>query len=78
MIRKLLEEYENGGLIIDLEKNILIGLWSRIQRFNIGRWKGCIRGREEFEYLRIKVDNEDRQENYIKNRINKGRVIRQC
>ena len=33
--------------------------------------KGCIRGCEEFKYLGVKVDKEDRQENYIKNRINK-------
>ena len=37
--------------------------------------KGCIRRCQEFEYLRVKIDKEDRQENYIKNRINKGRVI---
>ena len=37
--------------------------------------KGCIRGYEEFKYLGLKIDKEGRQENYIKNRINKGRVI---
>ena len=30
---------------------------------------------EEFEYLVLKVDKEDRQENYIKNRINKGKAV---
>ena len=29
--------------------------------------KGCIRRCEEFKYLGVKIDNEDRQENYIKN-----------
>jgi hypothetical protein len=30
---------------------------------------------EKFKYLGVKIDNEDRQENYIKNRINKGRAV---
>ena len=37
--------------------------------------KGCIRGCEEFKYLGVKIDKEDRQEDDIKNRINKGRAI---
>ena len=37
--------------------------------------KGCIREQEEFEYLWVKIDKEKRQENYIKNRINKGRKM---
>ena len=37
--------------------------------------KGCIRGYEEFEYLGVKVEKEDRQENDIKTKINKGRAI---
>ena len=36
--------------------------------------KSCIRGFEDFTYLGVKIDKEDRQENYI-NRINKGRAI---
>ena len=40
--------------------------------------KGCIKGCEEFEYIGIKIDKEDRQENYIKNKINKGRTWQQC
>ena len=32
--------------------------------------KGCIRWCEEFKYLIVKIDKEDRQENGIKNRIN--------
>ena len=27
--------------------------------------KGCIRGCEEFKYLGVKIDQEDKQENYI-------------
>jgi hypothetical protein len=30
---------------------------------------------EEFKYLGVKIDKEDGQENYIKNRINKGRAV---
>ena len=37
--------------------------------------KGCFRGCEEFKYLGVKIDKEDRQENDIKNRINKGRAV---
>ena len=37
--------------------------------------KGCIRGCEEFKYLGVKIYKEARQENYIKNRINKGRTV---
>ena len=37
--------------------------------------KGCIRGSEEFKYLRVKIDKEERQEYYIKNRINKCSAI---
>ena len=37
--------------------------------------KGCIRRREESYYLRVKIDKEDKQENYLKNRINKGSAI---
>ena len=32
--------------------------------------KGCIRECEEFKYLGVKIDKEDKQENDIKNRIN--------
>ena len=32
--------------------------------------EGCIRGCGEFQYLGVKFDKEDRQENDIKNRIN--------
>ena len=37
--------------------------------------KGCIRGCEEFKYLKVKIDKEGRHENDVKNRINKGRAI---
>ena len=37
--------------------------------------KGCIRRCEEFKYFGVKIDKEDRQENSIKNRINKGRAV---
>ena len=31
---------------------------------------------EEFKYLGVKIDKEDREENDIKNRINKGRAMK--
>ena len=37
--------------------------------------KVYIRESEEFEYLGVKIDKEDKQENYIKNRINKGGAV---
>ena len=37
--------------------------------------EGCIRGCEEFKYLGVNIDKEDRQEDYIKKRINKGRKV---
>ena len=37
--------------------------------------KGCIRGCEEFKYLGVTIDKEDRQEHDIKNWINKGRAV---
>ena len=37
IVRKLLEEYEKWGLKRKFEKNFRHGLWSRNQRFNIGR-----------------------------------------
>ena len=36
---------------------------------------GCIRGCEEFKYLGVRIDKGDSQENYIKNRVNKGRAV---
>ena len=66
MVRKLLEEYEKWGLKINLEKKKIT--WSRNKRFE--DQNGCIIGCQEFEYL-VK---EDRQENYIKKRINKVRI----
>ena len=37
--------------------------------------EGCIGGCEEFKHLGVKIDNEDREKNDIKNRINKDRAI---
>ena len=36
--------------------------------------KGFIRECEEFDYLVVRIDKEDRQKSDIKNRINKGRA----
>ena len=64
MVIKLLEEYEKWVLKINLEKNLILE-----------DQKGCIRECEEFKYLRVKTDKGDRQANYIKKKINKGRAI---
>ena len=37
--------------------------------------KGCIRGCEEFEYLGVKIDKEDIQENDINHKFNKDGAI---
>ena len=37
--------------------------------------KCCVKGCEEFKYLGVKIYEEDRQENDIKARINKGWAI---
>ena len=37
--------------------------------------KGCIRRCEEFKNLGLKIDKKDRQENSIKNWINKGSAV---
>ena len=47
----------------NIEKNLVHGLWSRNQRLEDE--KGCVRGCEEFKYFAVKIDKEDRQENYI-------------
>ena len=48
-------------------------MWSRNQRLE--DQKGCIRECEEFKYLGVKIDKENRQENDTRNKINKGREI---
>jgi hypothetical protein len=52
---------------------IYIHMWSRNQRLE--DQKGCIRECEEFKYLGVKIDKENRQENDTRNKINKGREI---
>ena len=75
-VRKLSKEYEKWGLKINLEKTFYMGCWAETKNLILENQKGCIRGCEEFKYLGIiKIDKEDRQENYIKNRINRGRAI---
>ena len=37
--------------------------------------KGCIIGCEEFKYYGVTIDKKNKQENYIKSRINKGRAV---
>ena len=51
-------------------------MWSRNKKKIIFEYQEvCNRGCEDFEYLRVKIDKEDIQGNYIKKIINKGREI---
>ena len=63
------------GFENNFRKNFQHGLWSRNQRFILEDQKGCIRGCEKFNYLGVKIVKMDRQENDIKNWINKCRVV---
>ena len=60
---------------INLENSFYLGCGAETKDFILEDQKGCIRGCEEFKYLGVKIDKEDRQENYIKNRINKGGAV---
>ena len=72
---KLLVEYEKQGLQINLEKLQYVGCGAETKDLILEDQKGYIRGCEEFKYLGVQIDKEERQENYIKNRINKGRAV---
>ena len=60
MIRKLLEEYEQWCLKINLEKTLYMGCRAEIKDLILENHKGCVRGCEEFKYLGVKIDKEDR------------------
>ena len=76
MVRKLFEEYEKWSLKINLEKTFYMGCGAATKDLLILEdQKGCIRECEEFKYLGVQVDEEDRQENDIKDRINIGRAM---
>ena len=70
-----LEECEKWVLKINLGKTLYMGCGAETKDLMLEDQKRCIRACEEFEYLGVKIDKEDRQENYIENRINKGRAI---
>ena len=56
-----LEKYEKWGLKIHLgKKTIYIGYGAETKDLILDDQKGCIRGSEEFQYLEIKIDKEDR------------------
>ena len=65
MVRKLLEEYEKWGSKTNLEKTFYMGCGAETKNVILEDQKGCIRGCEEFKYLGVKIDKEDRQENDI-------------
>ena len=51
-------------------KTFYIGCGAETKYLILEDQKVCIRGCEEFKYLGVNIDEEDRQENDIKNRIN--------
>ena len=74
MLRKLLEECEKWGLKVNLDKTFYMGCGIKTEDLIFEEQKGFIKGCEEFDYLRVRIDKEDRQESHIKNRNNKGRA----
>ena len=74
MLRKLLEEYEKWGLKVNLDKTFYMGCGNKTEDLILEDQKGFIKGCEEFDYLGVRIDKEDRQESDIKNRINKVRA----
>ena len=62
-------------LKINLEKTFYVGYGAETKDLILEDQKDCIRGCEEFKYLGVKIDKENRQQNDIKNRINRGRAI---
>ena len=74
MLRKLLEEYEKWGLKVNLDKTFYMGCGIKTEYLILEDQKGSIKGCEEFDYLGVRIDKEDRQDSDIKNTINKGRA----
>ena len=74
MLRKLLEEYEKWGLKVNLDKTFYMGCGNKMEDLILEDQKCFTKGREEFDYLGVRIVKEDRQESDIKNRINKGRA----
>ena len=74
-IRKLLEEFEKWGLKVNLGGKMYMGCGAESKELILEDEKGCVRSCGEFKYLRVKIDKEHRQGNYISNRNNKGRAI---
>ena len=69
MLRKLLEEYEKWGLKVNLDKTFYmgsLGCGNKTEDLILGDQKGFIKGCEEFDYLGVRIDKEDRQESDIK------------
>ena len=66
---------KSWGLKINLEKTLSVGCGAETKDLIMEDQKGCNRWCEEFKYLTLKTDKEDRQEHDIENRINKGRAI---
>ena len=52
-----------------------MGCGAEIKYFVLEHHKGCIWIYAEFEYLETKINEGNRQENGIKNIINRGRTI---
>ena len=56
-------------------KNFYMGCGTETKYVILEDRKHCIKECKKFEFLGVKLDKEDRQENYILKIINKGREI---
>ena len=56
----LLEEYEKWGLKINVEKHFYVGCGAETKYLISDDQKCYIRGCEEFKYLGVKIEKEDR------------------
>ena len=66
MLRKLLEEYEKWDLKVNLDKTFYMGFGIETEDLILEDQKGFIKVCEEFDYLGVRIDKEDRQESDIK------------
>ena len=58
----MLEEYEKWGLKVNLDKTFYMGCVNKTEDLILEDQKGFIKGCEEFDYLGVRIDKEDRQE----------------
>ena len=75
MPRKLLDEYEKRSFKNKFRRTFCMGCEADIKHLILEDQKDYIRGCEWLKYLGVKVDEEGREDNYIKNRYYKARAI---